>query len=319
MDIVRRDFKEPDRMAAQEQIIQAVMTDPLYFLLLYRKDLRTYEGRYVNSDLMKETFPLYRASKEARNYYNLPVHNAAATLAARQFSTVVQDHSNPEQIVMHFVTGTPGSGKTTVIQEHGILPDTVRGIYEGQLLDESGIFKIREALDAGLRPRISVVHTTPETALDNTINRFNLIGRGASIALIARILGGLPEGLRSIHEKFGSAVTLDIFDKRDQFAVTIFDGWEHLHILQSEGDSERIKTRLSKYLEDIRGKLSADCYDQAAGRAPVLRRGDTAEPSGMAGESGGRQQTDGLGPEISGGTLQNGILTPEQPKRQRMR
>jgi hypothetical protein len=285
MDIVRRDFKEPDRMAAQEQLIRAVMADPQYFLSQYRKDLRTFEGRYVNSDLMKENFPLYRASKESRNYYNLPVHNAAAVLAAKQFFSVIHDRSNPEQIVMYFVTGAPGSGKTTVIQEHGILPENVRGVYEGQLVDGSAMFKIQAALDAGLRPRISVVHTTPETALDNTINRFNLIGRGASIALIARIFGDLLEGLQKIHINYGDAVTLDIFDKRDQINVKILNGWEHLHILQSEGTHERIKARLSEYLENIREKLSADCYAQAAGLSPVLRRGDTAEPSGMVAES----------------------------------
>lgn len=233
MDIVRRDFKEPDRMAAQEQIIRAVMADPLHFLHQYCRDVRTFQGRYVNSDLMKETFQLYRASNESRNYFNLAVHNAAAVLAAKQFSVVIHDRSNPEQIVMHFVTGTPGSGKTTVIQEYGILPHNVRGVYEGQLVDESAIFKIRETLDAGLRPRVSVVHTTSETALDNTINRFNLIGRGASISLIAKILGELPEGLHRIHNIFGDAVTLDIFDKRDQRNVTILEGWNHLHILQT--------------------------------------------------------------------------------------
>jgi len=271
MIILPRNFNEPDRMAAQEAVIQAVTANPHIFLLQYRKDPRTFEGRFVNSDLMKETFPIYRASRESRNYYNLPVHNAAAVLAAKQFSSVVQDDGNQVQIVMHFVTGTPGSGKTTVIQEHGILPDNVRGVYEGQLVDESAISKIQEALDAGLKPRISVVHTTAETALDNTINRFNLIGRGASMALIAKILGDLPEGLRRIHEKFGTSVTLDIFDKRDQLNVRILKGWKHLHILESEGTRERIKTRLSEYLEKIRGKLSANCYGQVAGLPPVLR------------------------------------------------
>jgi hypothetical protein len=288
MNILRRNFKEPDRMAVQEQIIQAVMADPQDFLLQYCKYLRTFEGRYVNSDLMKETFPLYRASKESRNYYNLTVHNSAAVLAAKQFSRVVKDRSNPEQIVMHFVTGTPGSGKTTVIQEHGKLPNNVRGVYEGQLVDGSAISKIQEALDTGLKPRISVVHTTPEIALDNTIHRFNTVGRGASIALIAGILGDLPEGLHKLHDTFGDKVTLDILDKRIQYDVKVFEGWEHLHILQSEGTRERIKARLSEYLEYIRGKLSIDCYGQAAGLSPVLRGGNTTEPSGMADESSGQ-------------------------------
>ena len=60
MEILPRNFKEPDRMATQEVVIQAVMANPHIFLIQYCKDPRTFEGRFVNSDLMKETFTLHR-------------------------------------------------------------------------------------------------------------------------------------------------------------------------------------------------------------------------------------------------------------------
>lgn len=293
MEIIRRDFEEPDRMAAQEEIIRAVIADPQYFLLRYCKDPRSLEGRYVNSDLMKEMFPVFRASKEAKNYFNLPVHNAAAALAAEQFSKVVRDTGNSEQIFMHFVTGTPGSGKTTAIQEHETLPKNVRGVYEGQLTDGSAVLKIQEALDAGLKPRITVVHTTAETAMDNAIYRYKTVGRGAGIAIISKILGDLPEGLRKIHEEYGNAVTLSIFDKRDQLNANILNGWRYLHLLESEGTHGHIKAKLSGYIEQIRGRLSVECYKQAMDLAPTLRRGNGPESSGVAGKSSSQQSKDG--------------------------
>jgi predicted P-loop ATPase len=83
--IIRRKFPQPDRAAVQEQACLAVEADPDRFLAAYRRDSRSFHGRYVNSDLMKEMFPEYKASKEHRNRYNLPVHNSAAVLAAAQF------------------------------------------------------------------------------------------------------------------------------------------------------------------------------------------------------------------------------------------
>ena len=83
LPIIRRKFSQQDRAAVQEQVSQAVEADSERFLAAYRLDSRSFQGRYVNSDLMKEMFPEYSASKEHRNRYNLPVHNAAAVLAAR--------------------------------------------------------------------------------------------------------------------------------------------------------------------------------------------------------------------------------------------
>jgi hypothetical protein len=78
--IIRRKFSQPDRAAVQEQVCLAVEADPERLLTAYRLDSRSFQGRYVNSDLMKEMFPEYNASKEHRNRYNLPVHNAVSTI-----------------------------------------------------------------------------------------------------------------------------------------------------------------------------------------------------------------------------------------------
>ncbi len=79
--IIRRKFSQLDRAAVQERVCQTKEVDPQRSLAAYRLDSRSFQGRYVNSDLMKEMFTEYNVSKGHRNRYNLPVHNAAAVLA----------------------------------------------------------------------------------------------------------------------------------------------------------------------------------------------------------------------------------------------
>jgi hypothetical protein len=74
-------------------------------------------------------------------------------------------------------------------------------LYEGQLSNaDQAISKINNAIEAGLAAGITIVHISSEQALHNTIHRFHLQGRGASIEAMASIQGGLPDSLRAVHE-----------------------------------------------------------------------------------------------------------------------
>jgi signal recognition particle GTPase len=97
-------FEKVDRAAVQDQVCLAV-----------EAEFGSFQGRYVNSDLMKEMFPEYNASRDHRNKYNLPVHNAAAVLASAQFRASIADDSVPERTNVVFLTGVPGAGKTTAV------------------------------------------------------------------------------------------------------------------------------------------------------------------------------------------------------------
>ena len=57
---------------------------------------------------------------------------------------------------------------------------------------------------------IFVVHTKPEWALDNTLHRFNVQGRGASIHVMADIHGKLAGSLAQVQTKFGDQVGLEL-------------------------------------------------------------------------------------------------------------
>jgi hypothetical protein len=268
--IVRRDFSQPDRAEVQERVAQQVEHDPEPFLARYIEDPRSFGGYYVNSDLFKETFAEYRESRQTRNRYNAPVHNAAAVLASEQFRRVISYDLELGRNVALFLTGIPGAGKTTYVLRGGQLPGNVGVLYEGQLANAAHAFaKIGLAHDAGLRTEITVVHITSERALRNTLFRFETEGRGASIEAMASIQGGLPAGLRAIHERFGGAVDLRIVDRRGTIAK-VLRGWQHLSQLESEGGYEDIKRNLAGILErDYHaGEIAQEAYEQALGQAP---------------------------------------------------
>lgn len=265
--IKRRPFSDPEEAAAQEAIVRAVEADPDFFIQRYFKDRRSFDGRYISADLFKETFDLYRASKESRAKYNNPAHNAAAVLSAELFRRTLADTTCPERDTVVFITGIPGAGKTTSVIVGGEMPSSFRLIFEGQLVrPETTLPKIQQVLDAGLKPLIIAVHALPEDALRNTRTRLAEYGRGASIEVMAFIQGNLPAGLRAVHERFGEAVELLVFDYRDRAKPQCSEGWGGLSELESEGSYEHIKNRLTAEFcsqpkkAKIAASTSAECF-----------------------------------------------------------
>lgn len=311
--IIRKQFDQPDRQAVQDAVIEAVQADPKRFLRAYVADERSYGGRYISADLFKETFAQFSESRESRNRYNTPVHNAAAVLAAEQYRRVVADNSEPQRDRVVFLTGIPGAGKTTSVLQEEKFPDDYRAIFEGQISRPAPtIAKIQQVLDAGLKPEIMVVHAMPEKALENTLKRFNKNGRGASIGVMAEIQGGLPDGLLEVKKHFGDKVELSIIDYRDRAHPKLLNGWKNLDVLRSEGNHEHIKHRLETALERQRPGISEPAYRQARGLAPLDLVHGRAMEERYAGGLQTHEQRRGL-PQESGRTH---FLTPEQSLQQ---
>jgi len=269
--IHRRTFSEPDRAAVQERIARAVESDPEPFLERYRALEQSLGARYVSADLFKETFDAYGASAAARHRYNACVHNAAAVLASEQLRRLINHPGESGCDTVILLTGIPGAGKTSSVLESSALPEHIRAVYEGQLANrQTALAKIQQVLDGGRKPVIVVVHATPERALENTLQRFEALGRGAGIGVMASIQGNLPAGLQAVQERFGERVGLQIVDRRVFQEPKVLDGWEHLAVLRSEGDQEHIRQRLAAALEQRRARelVSDEAYRQALSLAP---------------------------------------------------
>ena len=270
--IKRKGYDQVDRAEIEEVVAKSVEANPNCFIEKYIKDHRSFNGRYIAADLFKETFEQYAKSKESRNRYNAPVHNSAAVLSAELFRRKLGDKSYAEQDTVVFLTGIPGSGKTSSVLSSGEFPSNYRLIFEGQLSNPiTTKEKIQQVLAANLKPLIIVAHTTPENALRNTIKRFYEEGRGASINVMSDIQSGLPVSLADLFRHHGDVIALKIYDYRDRENPNTLSGWDHLAVLKSEGNHEQIKHRLKTLVEQLResNEISDACYRQAIGQAPL--------------------------------------------------
>lgn len=274
--IKRLQFSDPEKVRVQAEAIASAETWTERHIARYRGLDGAFGGRYIGADLFKETFADYAASRESRGRFNNAVHNASAVLSAELFRRVLAEDDGRTRAM--FLTGIPGAGKTTsVLVQGGLAPDT-RLVFEGQMWrPESTLPKLQQALDAGLEPVLVVVHPRPEYALRNTFKRFNELGRGASIATMASIQGGLPDGLAAVREHFGDAVQLIVHDARNPDARSKLVGWQNLPLLRSEGNREQIHQRLVSELEraEREGAIGLAHRQQAIGDAP--------DPRGVAG------------------------------------
>lgn len=299
-EVFIRGFPEPDRRDAELAAAAAVTERPEDFLARYEADPRSFGGRYISADLIKETFALYAESPASRARYNNPIHNAAAVLSALQYELRVRAAAAGQ--VALFITGIPGAGKTSsVLQTFRDLPDEVALVFEGQLSrPETGIEKIAGALRHGLRPVILAIHADPEAALERTLQRFGEIGRGASLNVMAEIQGGLPDGLKVIHDRFGDQVTLRVRDQRQMEKAVEYSGWNHIERLKSEGSRRDVKLRLEAHLAALHGagRVSPAAFRQAAG-APA-----PSEPGPVVGGIGGDHSKDLREPGPSSGSGQ---------------
>lgn len=118
---------------------------------------------------------------------------------------------------------------------------------------------------------------------------------------MADIQGGLPDGLRQLHQRYGDALSLTIIDNVPG-QLRKLEGWEHIPHLETEGNRARIAQRLETELETRRaqGHVSEGGYRHECGTAPPpLGRNDSmgrGRDASLAGNVDGRS-----GPPTGGG------------------
>lgn len=274
LSIKKVEFADKEIQRVQETVMLTAFKDKDKIIKDYALHEKTFEGRYIASDMMKEMFSQYSQSQETRNKHNNAVHNTAAALAAKHFNDMLDKPIENGRDTVVFLTGSPGAGKTTTVLNKGQLKDNVAVVFEGQLANAhqnpASIDKIQKALERGFKVEIVAVNPLPEQALDNTFKRFYdpADGRGSSIATMARIQGNTYDGLKAVHNTFGDSVGLTIIDKPNGNNGKVeYTGWQHLDVLKSQRTEAQIKERLTTHLikQYEIGVINDECFKQAAG------------------------------------------------------
>ncbi|MBP5790104.1 MAG: PriCT-2 domain-containing protein [Neisseriaceae bacterium] len=111
---------DPIRKAIQDIVIDDIKANFTLYQQEYRQHPESFDGRYICSDLFKETIPFYNTDRETRSLFNGLVHNSAAVLADKQFydalSEIRQENDSKGKVAV-FLTGSPGAGKTSSVQQ----------------------------------------------------------------------------------------------------------------------------------------------------------------------------------------------------------
>ena len=232
---------------AENYIIEDAVENEEEHIKNYNELDSSFNGRYICSDLMKETFSIYTESIESRKKYSEVIHNSCACLAAEAFERQV---NNPEIKGCIFLTGVPGAGKSYLIQSiifSGIL-GTDKMVYEGDITTPSIKEKMQMLKDHDKDIMILVVNPTLELAQANAIRRHFEIGRGASSQTMARIMSKLPNAIRELNEEFDLAV--GIFNKKTNHDTYNSIGIENIDTLE-HGTYDEILANLLQLREEL--------------------------------------------------------------------
>lgn len=324
LNITLKEFKDdPESKAVQDRVVNEAQSNPQLLIDAYKKISSSFDGRYIASDMMKEVFDDFNKSPASRNQFNNAVHNTAAALAAEHFKQMLNEPIQDGRDTVVFLTGSPGAGKTSSVMNDAQLDKHIGIVFEGQLANahtSSAVMdKIQAAIDKGYKVQITAVNPLPEQALENTFKRYYdpEDGRGAPISTMARIQGNTYDGLKAIHERFGSSVELNIVDKPNGNETTInYMGWQHLNVLQSQGTETEIARRLEAHLLDHyqQGNIDYDCFKQAAGSS---ERAERILGSGLAGAFSRSSQENGDRRELpSGSSISSDQHTSRNPSNQ---
>lgn len=250
--IIRRENLSDEMKQIEELFINSACENTDDHILSYVSNKASFEGRYINSDLFKETFPLYAESIESRKKYNLLVHNSATTLARELFIRVVKNGKMKRCI---FIGGIPGAGKSYITQSllsYNEFDDTM--IYEVNMTSPAIFDYIIAALQHRIKVSIIIVNPTLELSQRNIINRFREVGRASRFKTVATIGSRLPSSLEEIHKKFPD-VPLIIYNKQNNIDGDCLVGWKYLPTLY-KGTYEEIMSQLEDINKQIMGELA---------------------------------------------------------------
>lgn len=225
------------------------------FLECYSRLPASRGGRYINSDLMKMTFPFYANSFENRRLYNMSITNSAAVLTNEAYIRAIQNEHIKRCI---FITGPYGAGKSYFTQslfereEDGLLKNSI--VYEGSITPPAFEEKVQYAINNGVTPYIIALNPTLELSIRNIKERASRVGRDVEKDEVIDKFSNFYTYLKCVIEKFEN-IPYIIYNKSTNVDINLDRGSRDISDLyhgtekEINDEYERIISMLEKEQE----------------------------------------------------------------------
>lgn len=233
----------------------------------------TNDGKYIDADIMKKTFPAYEQAIGSENYkcVEKAVRNSAASLAVAQYKQAlcgkdVKSHKNAVLIV-----GLPGSGKSEMVKSHLSKVGANQIFFEVHHFN-SAKFKdyIGKALDLKVVPVLAVAVSSPLETVKRHLATHMVTGVAPTTNQdFARLHMEQLSLLRDLHETFGNKVRLTVLDVSQPDNPK--HGWKHLDKLEAQADPDRLRADYSRAITQLfeSGLISNHTQLRAFGQKPA--------------------------------------------------
>ena len=229
--IKTRNFEPGSKEAEVEKYCRKAASEHTDGLInLYNRLEGSWNGNYINSDLMKMVFPFYADSYENRQLYNLAISNSAATLTNEAYRRAICREDVKRCI---FIAGPYGAGKSYFVQS--LFENNKAGLLEGSIVYEGSINppyfaeKIEYALENGVIPSIIVLNPTLELSMRNIRERAKKTGRDVIKDEVVDKFSNLHRYLSDIVETYDIAFT--IYNKNSNITIDLNGGSKDLDSL----------------------------------------------------------------------------------------
>lgn len=220
----------------------------------------------ISSDAARELLPGYATPAErlANNYALGP---ASSKLSVAVWNKAMEDGPRPGKTIAEFLTGSPGSGKTSTYLES--VEDSQVGLISEGMMDSFEVSekRIRQAIHAGFTPTLRLVYVNdPRTALDRAVVRAAAFGRPVRIAQMARLYVDIPQTVARLAAHFGDKLGIVAFDNstdgRPPNETSLNEALRATGAYTKETAKEALQDELDRLRDS--GKISPELYDKFA-------------------------------------------------------
>lgn len=247
--INKKGFAEGTKEAAVERYCREMTSQHTDgFLKRYNELPQSRGGTFINSDLMKLTFPFYANNIENRRRFNMAITNSAAVLTNDAYIRAIK-RDDVEHCI--FITGPYGAGKSFFVQslfegdDEGLLENSI--VYEGSITPPAFEEKIQFAIDNGVIPYIIALNPTLELSIRNIKERAKRIGRDVEKKEVVDKFSNFYTYMREIIGKF-EGIIFTIYNKSSNIPIKLDSGSRDINNLY-HGTVHEIEAEYDRIIE----------------------------------------------------------------------